>query len=44
MALKGASPQHEGDVLPDRWPLDDHLVGVAARWDIQPGQQLVQTH
>ena len=44
MALKGASPEHEGDVLPDRWPLDDHLVGVAARWDIHPGEQLVQTH
>src|SRR3954454_15766154 len=44
MALKGASPEHEGDVQPDRWPLDDHLVGVAARWDIHPGEQLVQTH
>jgi aryl-alcohol dehydrogenase-like predicted oxidoreductase len=44
MALKGASPEHEGDALPDRWPLDDHLVSVAARWNIQPGEQLVQTH
>jgi aryl-alcohol dehydrogenase-like predicted oxidoreductase len=44
MALKGASPEHEGDVLPDRWPLDDHLVDVAVRWDIHPGEQLVQTH
>jgi hypothetical protein len=44
MALKGASPEHEGDVQPDRWPLDDHLVGVAERWDIHPGEQLVQTH
>jgi aryl-alcohol dehydrogenase-like predicted oxidoreductase len=44
MALKGASPEHEGDVLPDRWPLDDHLVEVAGRWDIHPGEQLVQTH
>jgi aryl-alcohol dehydrogenase-like predicted oxidoreductase len=44
MALKGASPEHEGDVLPDRWPLDDHLVDVAARWDIQPGEQLVRAH
>lgn len=44
MALKGASPEYEGDALPDRWPLDDHLVDVAARWDIHPGEQLVQTH
>jgi aryl-alcohol dehydrogenase-like predicted oxidoreductase len=44
MALKGASPEFEGDALPDRWALDDHLVEVAARWDIHPGEQLVQTH
>jgi hypothetical protein len=44
MALKGASPEHEGEVLPDRWPLDDHLVGVASRWDIHPGEQLVRSH
>jgi aryl-alcohol dehydrogenase-like predicted oxidoreductase len=44
MALKGASPEYEGDALPDRWPLDDELVEVAARWDIHPGEHLVQTH
>src|SRR3954451_22473594 len=44
MALKGASPEYEGDALPDRWPIDDHLVEVAARWEIHPGEQLVQTH
>jgi aryl-alcohol dehydrogenase-like predicted oxidoreductase len=44
MALKGASPEYEGDALPDRWALDDELVAVAARWDIHPGEQLVQTH
>jgi aryl-alcohol dehydrogenase-like predicted oxidoreductase len=44
MALKGASPEYEGDALPDRWALDDHLVEVAARWDIHPGEQLVQSH
>ena len=43
MALKGASPEHEGDVQPDRWPLDDELVEVAQRWDIHPGHDLVQT-
>jgi aryl-alcohol dehydrogenase-like predicted oxidoreductase len=42
MALKGASPEHEGDVQPDRWPLDDELVEVARRWDIHPGEDLVQ--
>jgi aryl-alcohol dehydrogenase-like predicted oxidoreductase len=41
MALKGASPDHEGDVLPDRWPLDDDLVELAGRWDIHPGEDLV---
>jgi aryl-alcohol dehydrogenase-like predicted oxidoreductase len=44
MALKGASPEYEGDALADRWSLDDELVAVAARWDIHPGEQLVQTH
>jgi hypothetical protein len=44
MALKGASPDYEGAAQPDRWPLDDHLVDLAARWDIHPGEQLVHTH
>src|SRR4051812_24355989 len=44
MALKGASPDYEGDALADRWPIDDELVAVAARWDIHPGEQLIQTH
>ena len=38
------SPEYEGDALADRWPLDDELVEVAARWDIHPGEQLVHTH
>jgi aryl-alcohol dehydrogenase-like predicted oxidoreductase len=42
MALKGASPQHEGDPLPDRWPLDDQLERLAERWRIAPGRDLVQ--
>jgi aryl-alcohol dehydrogenase-like predicted oxidoreductase len=41
MALKGASPEFEGDAQPDRWALDDELVAVAARWDIHPGEDLV---
>jgi aryl-alcohol dehydrogenase-like predicted oxidoreductase len=43
MALKGASPDHEGDVLPDRWPLDDELAGLAERWRIDPDADLRQT-
>jgi hypothetical protein len=43
MALKGASPEFEGDAQPDRWPLTDELVDVAARWQIHPGEDLVQT-
>jgi aryl-alcohol dehydrogenase-like predicted oxidoreductase len=36
MALKGASPEHEGKALPDRWQLDEELLGVARRWGIDP--------
>ena len=36
MALKGASPEHEGAPLPDRWQLDEELAGVARRWAIDP--------
>jgi aryl-alcohol dehydrogenase-like predicted oxidoreductase len=42
MALKGASPDHEGEVRADRWPLNDELAGVAARWGIEPESQLRQ--
>ncbi len=44
MALKGASPEHEGEERPDRWPLDDELVAVGTRWRIDPGRDLVVTH
>jgi aryl-alcohol dehydrogenase-like predicted oxidoreductase len=40
MALKGASPDHEGDERPDRWPLDDELRGLAERWGIDPARDL----
>ena len=43
MALKGASPQHEGEVRPDRWPLTPELVAAGERWGIDPGRDLVQT-
>ena len=43
MALKGATPDHEGDPLPDRWPLDAQLEAIARRWDIAPERDLVKT-
>ncbi|MFL5834761.1 MAG: aldo/keto reductase [Solirubrobacterales bacterium] len=44
MALKGASPEHEGEERPDRWPLTDDLATVGSRWGIDPGRDLVATH
>jgi aryl-alcohol dehydrogenase-like predicted oxidoreductase len=41
MALKGASPAHEGEERPDRWPLNRELEQIAARWSIDPAQDLV---
>jgi aryl-alcohol dehydrogenase-like predicted oxidoreductase len=43
MALKGASPDHEGESLPDRWPLTDELEQLAGRWGIET-RQLRLTH
>lgn len=43
MALKGASPAHEGEAQPDRWPLDDELAAVAERWRIDPARDLAAT-
>jgi aryl-alcohol dehydrogenase-like predicted oxidoreductase len=42
MLLKGASPEFSGDEQPDRWTLDEHLQSVAARWEIEPGRDLIQ--
>jgi aryl-alcohol dehydrogenase-like predicted oxidoreductase len=42
MALKGASPEHEGDALADRWALDEQLATLAARWRIAPERDLVK--
>ena len=44
MALKGASPEHEGDERPDRWPLSPELAEVGTRWGIDPQRDLVATH
>jgi aryl-alcohol dehydrogenase-like predicted oxidoreductase len=43
MALKGASPQHDGEERPDRWPLDERLETVARRWRIEPARDLVKS-
>ena len=42
MALKGASAEHEGDPRPDRWALDERLLELAQRWDIDPGRDLAR--
>ena len=42
MLLKGASPEFSGVEQPDRWTLDEHLKSVAARWQIEPGRDLIQ--
>jgi aryl-alcohol dehydrogenase-like predicted oxidoreductase len=43
MALKGASPDHDGPAQPDRWSLDDELERLAARWEIDPARDLVKS-
>jgi aryl-alcohol dehydrogenase-like predicted oxidoreductase len=40
MTLKGASVEHHGDALADRWALDGELAGVAERWKIDPQRDL----
>ncbi len=41
MALKGASPEHEGPALADRWAIDGGLTAVAERWGIDPERDLL---
>ncbi len=40
MALKGASPEHEGPERPDRWELDECSAQLAGRWGIDPERDL----
>lgn len=40
MPLKGASPEHEGEARPDRWPLDADLAAVGERWGIDAARDL----
>jgi aryl-alcohol dehydrogenase-like predicted oxidoreductase len=42
MTLKGANSEHDGPELPDRWALDEELCALAARWEIEPGRDLVK--
>src|SRR5436305_5376981 len=42
MALKGASPDHEGAARADRWALSEELEAVAERWGIEPESQVRQ--
>ncbi len=44
MELKGGSPQHSGEPLPDRWGLNSDLLAVANRWKIVPAEDLVCSH
>ncbi len=43
MALKGGSPVHAGDDLPDAWSLGAELQATADRWQIVPERDLVKT-
>ena len=40
MTLKGASPEHEGEERPDRWPLSPELTEAGDRWGIDPERDL----
>jgi aryl-alcohol dehydrogenase-like predicted oxidoreductase len=40
MALKGASPDHEGAERPDRWGLTPELAEAGARWGVDPPRRL----
>jgi aryl-alcohol dehydrogenase-like predicted oxidoreductase len=44
MTLKGASPEHEGEERPDRWPLNEDLAAVGDRWGIDPAKDLIASH
>jgi aryl-alcohol dehydrogenase-like predicted oxidoreductase len=43
MLLKGATPDYEGEARPDRWPLAESHLAVAARWGIDPERDLRRT-
>lgn len=41
MALKGASLEHDGPAVADRWGVDEQLTAVGARWDVDPRRDLL---
>jgi aryl-alcohol dehydrogenase-like predicted oxidoreductase len=43
MALKGASPEHEGSERPDRWTLTPELAALGERWGVDPERDLRRT-
>jgi aryl-alcohol dehydrogenase-like predicted oxidoreductase len=43
MALKGATPAHEGEAAADSWPLNPELVAAGERWGVDPDRDLVMT-
>jgi len=43
MLLKGATPDHEGEARPDRWPLEPRHAEIARRWGIEPERDLRRT-
>jgi len=43
MTLKGASPEHQGEVRPDRWPLTPELTAAGERWGVVAERDLVRT-
>jgi aryl-alcohol dehydrogenase-like predicted oxidoreductase len=42
MALKGASPEHEGEIRPDQWPVSPELAAAGARWGVNAERDLVK--
>jgi aryl-alcohol dehydrogenase-like predicted oxidoreductase len=43
MLLKGATPDHEGEDLPDRWAPAPEQIELARRWRIEPERDLRRT-
>lgn len=43
MRLKGASPDNDGDVHADSWPVDESLAALAGRWQIDPATELAHS-
>ena len=39
--LDGATPEHSGDITPDRWQLSKSLVEIGRRWGIEAERDLV---